>query len=463
MSEKRFDTILGKQRARARLRDFIGKHLHERKQARVLCLPGANGREIEHVYRKLGFRDENIFGIESDADALPAVRAHYPRITVFHGTVNAFVESYVTDPNAPPLDVVSLDYCGNFDLSRLFCLRLLQTAGKLADNVIIATNFFAGREQAKRQRQLKDTVLAGLLGGGVSSKDRVAVEKTPGALDKILDTATEQAANTTLTNARDVAPFIATINELTHFGPYAYLYRCGLRALPRSWTSRIVDKFKLSSHDVFTESPFEVPAVHMAKAREEVADCIRTTLTQLRRSGCDRLIGNDASGDDVAAATTARQVLSAFQDKRGMAHVPVHWEPYSYVNDVGHRMVSDYMHFRHHRQKLAQIPDGVCIEDGTLIPAQRPEDFNTPVAYLRYVLNIATQWSQLPQLFAQQREHTPRIDLGGGALPFDSERTKARVVELLKKGRTDDEILARFPITVGTLRALKANITMGRL
>lgn len=94
--EKRFDMILGKQRARARLRDFIGKRLHSYRNGRVLCLPGEHGREIEHVYRKLGFQDRNIVGLEADAGAFQGVREHYPKITSHNETIDDYLSRVIS-------------------------------------------------------------------------------------------------------------------------------------------------------------------------------------------------------------------------------------------------------------------------------------------------------------------------------------------------------------------------------
>ena len=161
--EKRFDMILGKQRARARLREFIGKHLHSRKNARVLCLPGEHGREIEHVYRKLGFRDENITGIEADLASVKGVQEHYPHITVHEGTVAEYAKQEAircieSEAKPRPFSVVSLDYCGVFSRDKLEFLSTMAALGHLSDNVVIAVNLFAGRESQVNQKEMREAL-----------------------------------------------------------------------------------------------------------------------------------------------------------------------------------------------------------------------------------------------------------------------------------------------------------------
>lgn len=57
----------------------------------------------------------------------------------------------------------------------------------------------------------------------------------------------------------------------------------------------------------------------------------------------------------------------------------------------------------------------------------------------------------------------PRADLGGGdAIPVSEEKLKARVIELVKKGKSTDEIVQKVPyLQPGSIRAIRAHVTLG--
>ena len=148
---KRFDLDVGKRRLRKRWREFVKKRSFDRKQQRILCFPGEYGFEIEQVYRPLGFKDENIFGVERDPDAAKAIRSRYPKINLFEGEMVDFVNQY----EGPPFGVVSLDYCGHFSDDKMKPLMLLTAGGRLGDRCCVCLNLLAGREQTEDKETLR--------------------------------------------------------------------------------------------------------------------------------------------------------------------------------------------------------------------------------------------------------------------------------------------------------------------
>lgn len=460
-AEKRFDMILGKQRARARLREFIGEHIFDRKNARVLCLPGENGREIEHVYRKLGFRDENIVGAEIDRHAAKGVRTHYPRIDLREGSLLDVVQKIVTSPDEPPFDVVSLDFCGNFTEEKFFPLRFLQMTGKLARRVVVASNLFAGREQTRGQQDLRSGYMQHLIGGASSEELAQFVYST----EAWADHATKQSDNVTLASARDHAARTAMINELTHYGPSCTMSRMHNIAISREDLERT-----LKSRGVNNESrrhivpyvmtnPFTMPMGAVLAQTHELYEALLPILKNAPKAFKATIDSN--STPEVVALAWARKVGSAFSDDFGQAHVPIAEAAYSYINDAGHRMVSDYMLFQDNSEHLRRLPQAIAVDtEGGLFLDPDPDDFRPPHEYAQYICKIVQRYHKIPQLWTQGI--SARVDLGGGALPIDQDGMKEKIVKALKNGRTDDEIMAKYPVTVGTLRALKAHITMAK-
>lgn len=410
MSEqKRFDMILGKQRARARLREFIGKHVPNRKNARVLCLPGENGREIEHVYRKLGFRDENIIGVEADSSVVKKVKSHYPKINTHFGSVDEFAKNY----DGPCLSVISLDYCGVYDSKKMNPVGELALADKLADRVVFATNFFVGREKGSSLESIRDS-----------------------------------HANTIRKYEEEIKAGLIVFKPDPDVDPNATMGRVRSRAMQDAIT------------DVMLSA---VPSLRVFGPTQDREGVVNNIVSNFKMAGAEdpKLLD-----DDGLLNVMAKDLIASFAYKKAGTFIPMGFESYSYVNDRGHRMDCDFSAFR---RPLTRELSGVCglvvnqqDEHFTVRLDPHPTEFESLEEYFEFVFEEGGVMARLEHFNGKGKLKVPkRIHLGGGAIPFDSEKTKANVVAMLKKGRSDDEILSRYPVTVGTLRALKAHITMG--
>jgi hypothetical protein len=456
VEQRRFDMILGKQRARGRLREFIRANLFSYKNARVLCLPGENGREIEHVYRKLGFQDKNIVGVEMDPHAARGVRIHYPGIDVREGDLHSAVKAIVVSDKEEPFDVVSLDFCGQFSLDKLTCLRLLQTAGKLKNRCVIATNFFAGREKRHTQNVIR-------LEYSQAASEGESDEEAILALLNGEEIATTIDSDVPLGVARDHAPRRATINELTHYAAMLRLSRVHRIVIGER---EIDDLIRVRNRPITERADFirffmgnssEAPGVACTLKIFELQNILETTLRMF--PGAIRFTNNN--NPSTIAFALARRAMELFIHAYGRSQMLTAHAGYSYINDAGHKMISDFSAFRYHEDKLNRqptifVPDG-C---GSIELCPTPRSFGHPLAYVEYVNDVGLLIART--LKRPNLQPVARIDLGGGALPIDHGGTKNKIVAALKRGRTDDEIMAKWPVTIGTLRALRANITMGR-
>jgi hypothetical protein len=424
---ERFDMILGKQRARARLRDFIGSHILSRKNARVLCLPGENGREIEHVYRKLGFRDENIVGVEMNPKAADGVRSHYPKIRLEVGDVREVTSRLLlVEPNEPPFDVVSLDYCGQFSEKRVDILRMLQAFNKIADRVVVATNFFAGREKKKAKEELRGyQYLDSIKRMNVVEHTRFVSRMINGEVDYTNNA--DPAAEIDVAAARDVSPFRAIVRNVRIDGPVA--------------------RFVLTRDSTHKYTGLRLPTTM-------IRDAVVLATTFWPTNETVQVTPNEF------ASHIASILLTVFIDKIGRAHHPDDCARYGYVNDAGHRMISDYLFFKSFSDKIKLFPDVLIAgKDPQWRLAVQPND---SLSALELISMVQATMKLRDKYIPPPLQIPPRIDLGGGAFKIDDEKLRSKIIQSIKKGRSDEEILAKFPITIGSLRAFKANVTRER-
>ena len=150
-------------------------------------------------------------------------------------------------------------------------------------------------------------------------------------------------------------------------------------------------------------------------------------------------------------------------------------ERYSYISESGKRMISDFVETRKFSKTLQQMQPMV-------VPLHYKEDAEKHRFVLEPDLDVSTtekmtayitRLSKAVRFYAEniakhlQRSEAdswkPRVDLGGGgAIPINEEKLKARVIELVKKGRSAEEIALKVPyLQPGTIRAIRAHVTMG--
>jgi hypothetical protein len=133
-------------------------------------------------------------------------------------------------------------------------------------------------------------------------------------------------------------------------------------------------------------------------------------------------------------------------------------------------MVSDLFEFRTFREELNAIPFVVepifHKERQTehrffLHPA--PSDFPSVAAYVNHMmLKVGKPYAKICARIKSEASQWPeRVDLGGKRQSFDEEKAKGRAIQLLKRGRDMLDVATKTHLSLGTLRALKAHLTMG--
>lgn len=423
---KRFDMIVGKSRARARLREFIKLNIGNKKDARVLCLPGENGREVEHVYRKLGISDRNIAGIEKDQRVAKLVRLHYPQIQVHEGKVGDFCAQYAAS-DGPPFSIVSLDYCGSFSLDKIRPLLYLAAGKKLTERAVIAVNLFVGRE--------KGTPVSHLHAFHVLSER---------AKNRKFGLVTRQSLS-----QWDWQSKLKSVEEIKKGAPDASLMDARQDAVAMSVVNTMLFETRaaVAMHCLPHEDPRAFELNHTALLLLE--DDLTLELGDWIREADEEKKLPEGHYD------WAKAIVKLATDKHTRPYFLKKAEFYGYVNDAGHRMHFDLFLFDQQNNKFDRLPDVYSIVDKVVVwnPLLRDPETRRPFLAEYTIAGGDINW-------LHPEKYPSRIDLGGGAIPIDPERLKDKIISWIKKGRSNDDIMARVPVTAGTLRALRAHVTM---
>jgi hypothetical protein len=137
-------------------------------------------------------------------------------------------------------------------------------------------------------------------------------------------------------------------------------------------------------------------------------------------------------------------------------------------------MISDFIETRKFAQAVKNMPTLIAPLHRKDDPdahrfALHPEpDISTPETMQAYIKQLAAAVYYYVDNIAKHLQRTeadswkPRADLGGGeAIPINEEKLKARVIELVKKGKSTEEIAQKVPyLQPGTIRAIRAHCTM---
>lgn len=443
---KRYDLDLGKKRARKKLREFIKKRIFNRKDAQVLCLPGVFGTEIEDVYRKLGFKDPNIIGLERDVAAIPRLSERYPEVNILNASVSDFATSYT----GRPFDVVSVDYCGLASDDKIIPVLDLVRRGYISDRCVVHINVMAGREgkdlqsnmfaaAAARQKELEKpefhgTTLAGL-------------EAAVAALG-----ATTHTHESSLHDARDgflsscLVKFVTAASQLPV---------CLERGLLNLLFEVFADKDLVLNADLYLGPSWLANALGI-----KAATLISPEIESMLRRGFKV---------PVTREWLCTRLVQAWIDQRCQCLYPTAMERYSYVSESGRRMMTDLVEYRSMRREARSIHPGldVLIDDNGYPGVALNPGVETFTSEFDYVAFLGRTVADITAVVRRQHwvcwDALPtRIDLGGGRAILTEDQVKEKLIRLIHAGKTNTQILKKFPTTSKrTLAALRAHVTMG--
>jgi len=474
---KRYDLDVGKRRVRRRWREFIKSRVGNRKKAQILCFPGEYGFEIEQCYRPLGFRDENIWGIERDPKAARVIRERYPKINLIEMDIAEFVHKY----DGPAFQVISLDYCGHFGPDKVQPLALLTARGLIADRGCINVNLMAGREQAEDKVHMRN-LYARVLQDKMSLKGKTisvyeAVELVNNANDEELAEVRDNAMTHSilsmlgylmptvrvcfdckLTHVRGASVALSPKTKIIEDDGQGHMKLENVTVPDKSDRIQLGTQIKHEAIMDVNEELHSLGIVKYAKLDSE----IRESLRQARVPA------------DFFDYHLGRTMVMGFFDQFGLPDFPVKLERYSYVSESGRRMLSDFIETRHLRDVMNRMDtlvapmgrkDNADEHRFMLYPKPEVDTLEGMNAYLKRVKKFIYYYADnIAKHIKTEPDNWPeREDLGGGeAINVNEDKLKARVVELVKKGRSAEEIAQKVPyLQPGTIRAIRAHVTMG--
>jgi hypothetical protein len=462
---------VGKKRARKRLRELIKSSIHIRKNARVLCFPGEYGTEIEDVYRKLGFRDCNIIGVERDARAAEEIQKRYPDIQVYRGDLVDFVKTY----EGEPLSVVSLDYCGKATMDKYNPLMGLALKGVLAKRYLLHFNVMAGRELESTQSLLRVNYAHKLIEREGLKGKYFDPNDPDDATGKSFKAALAQASEAPLMEARGNAITQRLLSVVGHEVPAMLTcYRWNLNADEEAVEAMPQWVLDFAGMDAPLENEHPASLASLVKNR-----AFQDVNAHLAGSGViDALKEHTRKTQrgfplDWIDYHFGRGLVMLFFDKHGNAHLPSKMDRYSYVSESGKRMMTDLIVFEQTFDRLQSIEDAVAPlpdpEWGTHVFAPIfPNDLDAPdddmllawglslrKKYLKYIRRMESGFQTI-------NSWPDRIDLGGGTVTMTEEQVKGKIIGYIKQGRDNEYILRKFPtFKKGSLAAIRAHVTMG--
>lgn len=467
---KRFDLDVGKRRARKRLREFIkSARIFDKKRGQILCFPGEQGWEIEQVYRPLGFPDHNIWGIERDPKAARAIRERYPNINLYEGELMDFVLGY----EGPPFIVVSLDYCGHLGQDKVAPLAMLEVKGLIAERAVVAMNVMAGREDSDDQDALRE----------LHAKVKIQPLFEDGPVDVMDALAVVREANTDrLSDARDNALTQGITSTLGYLIPasracfnFDLTKTTGhaIRLQKDTVALRDVDngKLVLKNATVIEKGSDKIQVAQQIK-HEAIIDINR----ELEERGIIQAAERDAHALKIHASFfkyhLGRTLVMAWFDRWSQPSIPVRLDRISYISDSGKRMLSDYVEVHAMTRELDQLKDAIQPFTAKHDPELHrfalhpdPDSFPSMLAYLTFLKKLVSDYARLVGKVAKTESAywDKREDLGGGeAIPVDEEKLKKKVIELVQKGKTTEEIASKVKyLSIGTIKAIRAHCTMG--
>ena len=389
---------------------------------------------------------------------------------------------FVKDYDGPPFDIVSLDYCGNFGRDKIIPLAILSSRGLLSERCCLAVNLMAGREKAEDKesmRQLYGRYLQNLR----QQQDGQLID-----LDEAL-AIVAKAGEEQLSAVRDSAMTQAITSSVSYLMPSLRVaFDCELKkaqgtafVLSSDATKDVDDNGRvcLSNVKLVGEDRMTVAQSIKHEAILHVNDELKSRgITDVARKQAmlDAYMGRKPLvPHDFFEYHVGRTIVMMFYDQFGHPDFPYSIERYAYISESGKRMISDFVETRKFSQTLDRMPTMVAPlhhkedPDKHRFVLHPDPDLSTPEKMTAYIKQLAKAVYYYAGNIAKHLQRTeadswkPRVDLGGGdAIPVNEEKLKARVIELVKKGRTTEEIAQKVPyLQPGTIRAIRAHVTMG--
>lgn len=429
-AEKHYADDWAKAKSRDLVRDVIERNLlriRKPKDLQVLCFPGIDATEVFQVYDSLGIPRENITGLERD----PYVAEQIERKNLGIKIVRKSVEDFVDEGESLGFDVVSLDYTSPLTDSNTSTLKAIIRKNKQNEQVVHQANL------AKRDGKNEEAYRFGVVHNidlSLYEIFRSFNPFSPRIIGEKMERNLESIGDMDFKSKREGGyhPLIETImsgeGEITAIQMLRNIYK---------FLGIDVEDIQNRLNNM---NPLTM-CIERAKLLEQGARLVRKKIS--------KITFNDSNLADL--------ITSALLSEGIKEKVIIDGEKYSYISESGAPMIGGVYYMKNlpnmpearNIAKTVGWPDGIRYTDkGKLHATVRP--------YVKKGLEFIGLKKMREGIIVSQK---PIIFLGSSAKPV---LTKARAIEEMRTGLSDDEIARKYRGVNGKpLPQWRAHVTMG--
>ncbi len=436
-AEKHYSDDWAKAKSRDLVRDVIKRTLltfRKPKDLKVLCFPGIDATEVFQVYDALGIPRQNIVGLERDSYVADELEKKNLGIRV----VRKSVEDFVEDESSLPFDVVSLDYTGPISDEDILTLQFLSKKIGRDRFVLHQANLL------KRDHKADYIYAVGVAHSG-KHKDMSSMAARMGDFFK----ARKNKDNTIEVKGRAYANLISNImrgaddeaiEELFKFTS-TFTHTEHIRLLECCLRKMVEGEVKLDQ-----QHPIKSAELYIGERPE-----FFRYVEELIHNGLRSML-NQIPPEYRPEKQSVYNLLARVSCWRNKQFFPKDKEGYSYVSESGSPMIGEILFLEHPRELVV---DSI--------------DFAKSIGYPKEfeVLDVRRMISRLNRAIKSHNKFMKDIPefkedrtfLGSSAKPV---LTKARAIEEMRAGFSDDEIARKYRGVNGKpLPQWRAHVTMG--
>lgn len=415
---------------RSYLRGFIRRNLDkEPEYLKVVCLPGAEARDVLEIYDPLGVPRENITGIEANPRVVDKLQRQKLGIHLYKGRDTDFFQS-----TNEKYDVISLDYFQEFNDSVLDSLTAIFSRQLLTPISILHTNFYGRREHPNVKANYSMERLH-FYETNQNMLDRI--KKDLGhyeeALHKDQSLSPQEKSIILQNNLTMIEGFQrliderrkrdTSVGELRSIIPFII---ANLATLGKECTTNTID-FAKYRDDLF------------------IKQC-NLFLNSVPLADTDSFLEKEMLMHEIYTKIKPGAVFEKLKDVYPYA-LRRH-QSYKYISDDGSPMLTDVFLFDQKRELF----DNKWLDVKGLIDVINERGFTPRVnACFGHWVKVLNEFD------FEQRIQTNRIDLGSS---FKPSLKREEAYKLLEQGLSDEEIMKRFRVRPMRLAAFKAWRTM---
>ncbi len=453
-AEKRYEDDWAKAKSRELVRDVIQRTLltfRKPKDLKVLCFPGIDATEVFQVYDALGIPRQNITGLERDSYVADQLEKKNLGIRV----VRKSVEDFVKEAHVIPFEIISLDYTGPINQQAVNTLSVIGEKQERNTWILHQANL------VKRDSQSTSWYVGGFAGRCAKFE---AVRNTL--------TGKEEGMITDVSKSRDEATEGIESGNSRDYKSKGYS-GVVVGALEKNFPQVALKLLRFVTTDEqysAIERTLLKGVGEKEKTLEELSFNLRgdQMFGVLLEDSAYRLFANrmritGLTNPEILYIIT-RGLQHAF--KEGKYFTPLLKEGYSYVSESGAPMIGD-IYSLIYPKKIVEAGEkmGECIGFPNRLVINPKGLEKLAIRIKRFVeISHELRRATINELSGDPEENLlnlidKRTFLGSSAKPV---LTKAKAIEEMRAGLTDDEIARKYRGVNGKpLPQWRAHVTMG--